>query len=267
MPRSDLAAILHDAARADAEFVFDDTIETLAQDEGGVDVTFAHADPRRFDLVIGADGLHSTVRRLAFGPESSYLRHAGLYVATTPLGQAAERPDQVLIHNTPGRLASIHPARGEAIAAFIYRGPQIPDLDYRDSARHRQLVTDAFDGAGWLVPELLERVRDTEDLYFDAVSKVIVPTWTTGRIGLLGDAASCVSLLGDGSSLAIAGAHTLATGLADHGDHTEAMRAYEQRHRRLVEPKQRNIRLAAAMLVPKSRPALTARTIATKFMR
>lgn len=266
VPRSDLAAILHDAVRADAEFVFDDTIKTLIQDEEGVDVTFARTAPRRFDLVIGADGLHSTVRRLAFGPESAYLHHAGLYVATTPLGHAAERPDQVVIHNTPGRLASIHPARGRAIAAFIYRSPQVPGLDYRDSTRHKQLVTDAFDGAGWRVPELLERVRETDDLYFDAVSKVMLPSWTTGRIGLVGDAASCVSLLGDGSSLAIAGAHTLATSLAEHNDHAEAMRAYEQRHRRLVEPRQRHIRAAAAMLVPKSRSALAARTIATKFM-
>jgi 2-polyprenyl-6-methoxyphenol hydroxylase-like FAD-dependent oxidoreductase len=195
------------------------------------------------------------------------LHHAGLYVATTPLGLVAEQPDQVLIYNTPGRLASIHPARGEAIAAFIYRSPRIPDLDYRDSARHKQLVTDAFDGADWRVPELLDRVHDAEDLYFDAVSKVVLPTWTTGRIGLVGDAASCVSLLGDGSSLAIAGAHTLAAGLAEYGDHSEAMRAYEQKHRRLVEPKQRNIRVAAAMLVPKSRPALAARMLAAKFMR
>lgn len=268
VPRSDLAAILHDAAaRADVDFVFDDTIKTLTQDEGGVDVTFARAAPRRFDLVIGADGLHSTVRRLAFGPESAYLHHAGLYVATTPLGRAAEPQDVVVIHNTPGRLASIHPARGEAIAAFIYRGPQVPDLDYRDAARHKQLVADAFDGSGWRVPELLERVRETEDLYFDAVSKVVLPTWTTGRIGLVGDAASCVSLLGDGSSLAIAGAHTLAASLAELPDHSAAMRAYERSHRRLVEPKQRNIRVAAALLVPKSRPGLAARTMAAKFMR
>jgi len=267
VPRSDLAAILHDAARADAEFVFDDTITTLAQDEAGVDVTFARAAPRRFALVIGADGLHSTVRRLAFGPEDAYLHHAGLYVATTPLGRAAERNDRVEIYNTPGRLASIHPARGQAIAAFIYRSPQIPGLDYRDTERHRQLVADAFDGGGWRVGELLERVRETDDLYFDAVSKVILPTWTRGRIGLVGDAASCVSLLGDGSSLAIAGAYTLATSLAEHrADHTEAMRAYERKHRRLVEPKQRNIRLAAAMLVPKSRTALAARTLAAKIM-
>lgn len=267
VPRSDLAAILHEAARPGAEFVFDDTITAIAQDDAGVQVEFARAAPRRFDLVIGADGLHSAVRRLAFGPESGYLHHAGLYVATTPLGRAAERPGEVVIFNTPGRLASIHPARGNAIAAFIYRGPRIPDLDQRDTARHRQLLHDAFAGAGWRVPELLERVRETDDLYFDAVSKVVMPTWSTGRVGLLGDAASCVSLLGDGSSLAIAGARTLAECLAGHPDHTEALRAFERTHRRLVEPKQRNVGAAAAMLVPKSRLGLAARTIAAKAMR
>ncbi|MER5649999.1 FAD-dependent monooxygenase [Streptosporangium sp. NPDC002524] len=265
LPRGDLAAVLHESARDDAEFLFDDTIVTLRQDEHGVDVTFDRAEPRRFDLVIGADGLHSAVRRLAFGPESGFVRHMGLYVATLPLGGPAGNPHDVLTYNVPGRLVSIHPSRGHALAAFIFHGPAISGLDHRDTERHRRIVTDAYAGVGWRVPELLDRLRKTEDLYFDSVSHVRLPTWARGRVALLGDAASCVSLFGDGSSLAIAGAHTLAKALAARpADHAEAFRHYETEHRALVDPKQRGIGRATALLVPKTRLGITARDLAAR---
>ena len=267
IPRADLAAALYEAARSDAEFVFDDTITELHPEGGGVEVVFGRGAPRRFDLVIGADGLHSTVRRLAFGPEQQYMHHLGLYVATLPLGRPAERPDEIVLYNTSGRLASIHPGRGSAIAAFIFRGPAIADLDYRDSERHRGIVFDAYADAGWEVPRLLDALREADEFYFDAVCAVRLDSWTRGRIGLVGDAASCVSLLGDGSSLAIAGAHTLAEALSGHRDVAAALRVYEQRHRRLVAPKQRNAGIAAAWLVPKTRQGLKTRNLTARAMR
>jgi 2-polyprenyl-6-methoxyphenol hydroxylase-like FAD-dependent oxidoreductase len=266
VPRSDLASILYEAARPDAEFVFDDTITALRPDADGVEVTFDRTAPRRFDLVVGADGLHSTVRRLAFGPEHDLVHHLGLYVATLPLGRPADRPDEVVLFNTPGRLASIHPARGTALAAFIFRAPAIPDLDHRDTARHRQIVLDAYTGAGWEVPRLLDALRKADEFYFDSVSAVRLPAWSRGRITLVGDAASCVSLLGDGSSLAIAGAHTLAEALAATHDTADALRDYERRHRKLVAPKQRNIGIAAAMLIPKTRLGISARNLAARVL-
>jgi 2-polyprenyl-6-methoxyphenol hydroxylase-like FAD-dependent oxidoreductase len=179
IPRGELAATLFAAARDSAEFVFDDTITALRQDEHGVDATFARSAPRRFDLVIAADGLHSAVRRLAFGPEGDFVRHAGLYVATMPLGEPVDHAREVLIYNTPGRLVSIHPSRGNALVAFIFRGRARPDFDYRDVHQHRRLVTEAYAGVGWRVPHLLDRLQDTEDLYFDSVSQVRLPTWST----------------------------------------------------------------------------------------
>ncbi|MEU4404494.1 FAD-dependent monooxygenase [Streptosporangium sp. NPDC023963] len=265
LPRGDLAAALYETARDDAEFLFDDTIVTLRQDEHGVDVTFDRAGPRRFDLVIGTDGLHSTVRRLAFGPESGFVRHMGVYVATLPLDGPVDHPHDVLMYNTPGRLVSIHPARGHAVAAFIFRGPAIGGFDHRDTEQHRRIVADAYAGVGWRVPELLERLRKTEDLYFDSVSHVRLPTWARGRVALLGDAASCVSLFGDGSSLAIAGARTLAKALATHpADHAGAFRRYEAEHRALVDPKQRNVGRATALLVPRTRLGIAARNLAAR---
>jgi 2-polyprenyl-6-methoxyphenol hydroxylase-like FAD-dependent oxidoreductase len=261
---ADLAAVLYGAARDEAEFLFDDMISALRQDGNGVDVTFDRAAPRRFDLVIGADGLHSGVRRLAFGPERDFVRSHGLYVATMPLGGPVDHPQDVLIHNTPGRLVSIHPARDTALVAFIFRSG-VTGVDYRDTDQHKRIVTDAYADLGWRVPELLARLRAADDVFFDAVSLVDLPAWSTGRTALLGDAASCVSLLGDGSSLAITGADTLATALADHPtDHAAALRRYEATHRARVTPKQRAFRRSAALLVPKTALGIATRNLAAR---
>ncbi|MFG2041184.1 FAD-dependent oxidoreductase [Dactylosporangium sp. NPDC048998] len=264
IPRADLAAVLYEAARDHADFRFDDSITTLHGDAAGVDVTFDRAAPERFDLVVGADGLHSAVRRLAFGPERDLVSHLGVWVATLPLGEPADDPRHVLLYNEPGRLVSVHPSRGEALIAFIFRGPAIPDLDHRDTERHRRVVADAYAGAGWQVPRLLERLADA-DLYFDSVSRVHLPAWTRGRITLAGDAASCVSLFGDGSSLAMAGAHTLATALAGH-DVDEALRRYEAAHRARTDAKVRHAGRSAALVVPKTRLGLAARNATARAL-
>ncbi|MEU4155385.1 FAD-dependent monooxygenase [Actinoplanes sp. NPDC026670] len=261
IPRSDLAAILADTVRDDAELLLDDTITTLRQDPGGVDVTFERAAPRRFDLVVGADGLHSTVRRLAFGPESTFVQPVGLYVATMPFGGPAETPSEVLLYNTPGRLVSIHPSRGEAVVAFIFRGEGL------DRHAPHEAINGTYRGEGWRVPELLDRLRAIPDPYFDEVSRVTMPAWSTGRVTLLGDAASCVSLLGDGSTMAMTAAYTLATALAEHpGDPATAVHRYEVAHRRLVIPKQRGIGRAAGMLVPATQLGLATRNLGARLM-
>jgi 2-polyprenyl-6-methoxyphenol hydroxylase-like FAD-dependent oxidoreductase len=246
--------------------VFDDAIATLEQDERGVNVTFDHGEPRRFDLVVGADGLHSNVRRLAFGPEPGFVRHMGLYVATTPFDGPIEHPHEVVLHNTPGRLAAIHPSPAGPLAFFAFRSPAVPDFDHRDTAQHQRLLAGAYAGVGWRVPELLERVRAAEDLYFDSVSQVRLDPWWGGRIALIGDAASSLSLFGDGSSLAIAGAFTLADELAaSPRDHRSAFRRYEAAHRTLVEPRQRNAGAASSMLIPATRGGILARNLATRL--
>jgi len=266
VPRADLAAILYEAARDHAEFVFDDTVTGFTQDPGGVDVVFGRSAPRRFDLVVGADGLHSTTRRLAFGPEEQFVRHLGVYVATTPLGEPVDHPGEALMYNTPGRLISVHPSRDHALLAFIFRGPAIPGFDHRDLALHKRVLLQAYaNDRNWLVPEYLERARSAEDLYFDSVSKVVLPSWTNGRVTLLGDAAASVSLFGDGSSMAMAGARTLANALREDGDPATALKRYEAEHRRRTDPKGRNARFAAAMVVPSTRPGIALRNAAARL--
>lgn len=263
--RGDLARVLWSATEDDAELLFDDTITALRQDPDGVDVTFERAAPRRFDLVVGADGLHSAVRRIAFGPESEFSEHLGLYVATVQLGGPPTDPDDVVLLNVPGRLFAMHPARGEAGAAFIFRHPEITDLGRDDTLRQTQVIADAYRGVGWAVPEIIDRLKSIEELYFDAVSRVRLDSWSRGRITLLGDAASCVSLFGDGSTLAMAGAHTLAEALSEApGDLGAALREYETRHRRLTTPKHRHVHRVAGLLVPGSRLTLAARNAAAR---
>ncbi|WP_163510261.1 FAD-dependent monooxygenase [Fodinicola acaciae] len=263
VPRADLATILTEAARDDTELIFGDRITTLRQDDHGVDVTFERAAPRRFDLVVGADGLHSAVRALAFGPEERFVRHLGLYIATLSFGRPAADPSAVVMYNRPGRSLAVHPVRGNAGAGFIFRGPAV---DGRDP---RQVVVDAYATEDWRVPELPDltaQVRAADDLYFDSVSQVRLPAWSRGRVTLIGDAASCVSLFGDGSSLAMVGATTLAEALASNEVGT-ALRAYEAKHRRLASSRQRGFRIAAGLLVPKTSGGLAFRNLVTSALR
>lgn len=146
--RADLAAILHEAARDDAEFPFNDSIPALRQDAGGVDVTFHRTSPRRFDLVLGVDGPHSAVRGLVFGLEADCVRHLGLYVATLPARPTRRRPGHGAAAQQAGAVAGGAPRSGNATAAFIFRSPAVPNLDRQDTERHRRVVLEAYRHGG-----------------------------------------------------------------------------------------------------------------------
>jgi len=266
LPRGSLAAVLEGASRGSAEQVFGDSIASLDQDASGVDVTFERGTPRRFDLVIGADGLHSMVRRLAFGPESHFVEHIGLHVATLPLPGFDVPSHQVVMYGEPGRLLAVHPCQASPLAAFIFHHPTVADFDHRDPAHHRRVVMETYRGSGWRTDEVLARLEASDDLYYDAVCRVRLPRWSTGRIALLGDAASCVSLFGDGSTLAIEGAFALARALADApADPAAAFARYEEIHRKRVEPKLRGVALGASLVVPRTRTGLALRNLATRL--
>jgi 2-polyprenyl-6-methoxyphenol hydroxylase-like FAD-dependent oxidoreductase len=258
--RSDLAAILAAAAGDDAEYLYDDTVTALRQARAGVEVTFHRGAPRQFDLVIGADGLHSTVRRLAFGPEEQYVKHLGLYFATVAMDHPAADPHTVLIHNAPGRAVVVHPTTGQEGVGFFFRHQPVSADDLRDPRTHKALVTDTYRGMGWRVHELLDRMQASRDVYFDSVSRVRLDTWSRGRVVLVGDAANSVSLFGEGSSMAICGAATLAEAIAaDSSDLAATLRRYEHIHRRRIAPHHRGVSVAAHLLVPATQPELALR--------
>jgi len=154
--RADLASVLYRAVRDDADIRFGDAIASLAEDRRGVDVSFDGGDQERFDLVVGADGLHSNVRRLAFAPELQFVTHLGLYVASTPLPGTRGLGRDVVMYNAPGRLATISPTREGEMAFFVFRSPPLAGIDLRETAQEKRLLVDTFANDRWRVPELLD---------------------------------------------------------------------------------------------------------------
>lgn len=239
--RGDLARILA-AATQDVEYVFDDSIAAMTPTADGVEVAFERGRSRVFDLVIGADGLHSTVRRLAFGPEPAHLRPLGQHISifSVPAEFGVDRTE--LMHPAPGRTVGVYRTAGAPDAKALFLFPSPPgDHDHRDVAGQKALLAKAFAGAGWQVPRLLDVMWDAPDFYFDSISQVRMDRWSTGRIGLVGDAAYGPSpASGQGTSLALVGAYVLATALATaDGEPATAFAEYERRMRPFVEANQR----------------------------
>ncbi|HEX7210748.1 MAG TPA: FAD-dependent monooxygenase [Propionibacteriaceae bacterium] len=265
VPRADLSAILIEAGRQEAEFRFDEMITALHADENGVDVIFERAAAGRFDLVVGADGIHSAVRSLVFGPQIDFAEHLGMYVATARLGIPMERDDTVIMHNEPGTAVALHPGTGLSGAAFMFRSRA--RIDHRNPDAGREMLSRVYRDVGWRAQELLAAYRAAEDTYFDSVTRIRMSSWSRGRVTLIGDAASCVSLFGDGSSSAMEGAATLAASLAasSHNVH-QALARYESVHRAVTRPRQRGVWIASHLLIPRSGLGITLRNAALRIM-
>lgn len=226
--RGDLAAILREAC-TDVEFLHGDTVTALDEDADGVTATFENAPPRRFGLVVGADGVHSAVRSLAFGDAG--LHPLGCRTAYFTAPAAPDLDGWYLMHNAPGGLvASLRPGRlpGETKAALSYRsGPE--DAVRRDPAAWVGVFAERFAGVGWKADWLVEALRAAPDLAIEEMAQVRLPRWSRGRVVLLGDAGYCpTSLTGLGTSLALVGAHVLAGELAAADDHRTAFERYER---------------------------------------
>lgn len=256
--RANLCALLLSAAQHEVDVRFGDTLTSIQSEGRGAQVTFERAAPQRVDLVVGADGLHSTVRELAFGPEEDFVDHLGLYVATVRLPGALERDDTVVLYNEPGTAIALHPGAASPGAAFFFRSTA--RCQPRDRSAARGLLERAYSQGGWRSRELLDHYLSADDAYFDAVSRVTVASWVRGPVVLLGDAASCITLFGEGSSAAITGAATLTRSLEAHPlDPGTAARRYQSRHRTATARGQRAAPLSSRMLIPASRPGIALR--------
>jgi 2-polyprenyl-6-methoxyphenol hydroxylase-like FAD-dependent oxidoreductase len=262
--RGDLVALLREVT--DAEILFGDSIRGLEQDDDGVTVTFEKAPARRFGLVAGADGMHSHVRRLAFGAEEEFIRHKDHYFAFANADAALGEDRWVTMFNTPGRMAGIYRSgnHAQAKAYFAFRSAPL-DYDHRDPSAHKRLLSDAFsDQTSWRTRELLDSALADPDFYFDACAQVQMTSWSAGRVVLTGDAAWCPSpASGAGAELALVGAYHLAGELAAaDGDYRSAFNRYDAALRPLVAARQQigpNIRL----MLPRTKIGRRARNALT----
>jgi 2-polyprenyl-6-methoxyphenol hydroxylase-like FAD-dependent oxidoreductase len=268
--RGDLGRLLYDATVPDVEYLFDDTITGIAEDADGVQVSFETAVARRFDLVVGADGLHSRVRALAFGDESEFVRPLNCYTAWFTASADFALDGWYLMHNAPGGLvASVRPGRlaGEAKAGFSFRSAPL-DYDRRDIPAQKEIVARRFERDGWLTPALLRTLRDSTDFSLDSLGQVHLDCWSRGRVVLLGDAGYCPTpLTGLGTSLALVGAWVLAGELATaDGDHSVAYRRYDEVMRPYVCQGQQLAPRGVASFAPNSALAIALRNASMRWM-
>jgi 2-polyprenyl-6-methoxyphenol hydroxylase-like FAD-dependent oxidoreductase len=258
LPRSALSRLLFDKAKDGIDCIFGDEIVALEPDAGGVRVALEHAGERRFDLVIGADGLHSSVRRLAFGPQAQFETHLGYAVAAFEASGYRPRDEDVyLMYGEPGRMLgrfTLHDDRTLFLFVFVASGTDLPVTPQAQKA----LLRDLYGHGGWECGKILSQLEKADKLYFDSVSQIRLPNWSRERVVLVGDAAFCVSLLaGQGSALAMIAAYVLAGELSvSEGRYPQAFANYEARLRSYIASKQRGAQRFAGAFAPKTAAGL-----------
>jgi 2-polyprenyl-6-methoxyphenol hydroxylase-like FAD-dependent oxidoreductase len=257
IPRGDLARAIYGTIEGKVETVFGDSIVGIRSQKDCAQVVFASGSPRAFDLVIGADGLHSAVGTAIFGPHDKFERYLGYYAATfSTTGYPRRDENTYLSYAAPGRQISRYALRDDRTAfLFVFASPSLLPAVTRDPAVQKALLLRTFSQDAWIEwPQIEKRLDTCDDLYLDAVSQVETPNWSKDRVALVGDAAYCPSLLaGEGAAFAMAGAYVLALELGrTGGDYTAAFASYERQFRPFIESKQKSARAFSSSFAPKS---------------
>ncbi|OUJ73609.1 FAD-dependent monooxygenase [Hymenobacter crusticola] len=260
--RDKLVTILLSNLQSKVDFLFNNRITELSETADAIHVTFKEGSPRAFDLVFGCDGLHSGVRQLWFGHESEYSCFLHHYASLTIVNHLLLEQNTAQLYNTPGKGVLLNAYNGKTDVIFWFFSENELPYDYRDAAQQRAIVQQQFAGQGWRTDELLAEVQEAGISYFDKFSQIRMPSWTKGRVALVGDAAYCTSpAAGIGASLAMTGAATVADGLAAYeGNFELAFQAYNHKLRPFVEEVQASaVTMLNAFFVPKTEEAIRAR--------
>lgn len=272
--RSDLSRLLFDRIKERTETIFGDEVEALREHADGVTVELQKGGTRHFDLVVGADGLHSQIRRLVFGAQERFETQLGYVVAAFEARGYRPRDENVYVmFNRPGRmLGRVALAEDRSLFLFVFAAGGDPSPWPADMAAQKAMLRDQFDApdsnTAWECPRILAELEGASDLYFDRVSQIKMGTWSKGRIALIGDAAFCVSLMaGQGSALAMTSAYVLAGELAAaSGQHETAFVRYEALLRGFIVGKQRGAERFAAAFAPRTGWGLFVRNQIVKTM-
>jgi 2-polyprenyl-6-methoxyphenol hydroxylase-like FAD-dependent oxidoreductase len=269
--RSDLAATIYGALEGTVETIFGDSVARIEEVGSCARVSFDHAAPRETDLVVGADGLHSRVRRLAFGPDSAFEVSLGYHVAAFAVEGYRPRDELVIvIHGAPGRLVARFPLRDDRMVfLFVFRDEYLTGERPSTEQQRKAALARVFADVGWECPQILAAMEDVGDVYFDRASQIRMDCWTSGRTALVGDAAACVSLMaGEGSALAMAEAYVLAGELRQcGGDQGAAFARYQQRLMPFVKRKQASAAKFASSFAPRTAFGVAFRDLVTRLFQ
>jgi 2-polyprenyl-6-methoxyphenol hydroxylase-like FAD-dependent oxidoreductase len=265
--RSDLAAAISGALAGEVETVFGDTVEAI-HDNGRVHVTFRSGARREFDLVVGADGLHSRVRRLAFGPQERFEDHLGIVVAAFEVEGYRPRDELVALMHADVGFQLLRLSLRDDLTMFCITLRDPGDVRLDSPAEQQALLRRKLAHGGWEAQAILDAMAHARTFYFDRVSQIRMPCWSTGRVALVGDAAACPSLLaGQGSALAMIEAYVLAAELtATPDDHTAAFARYHTRLAPLLRSKQDAAKGLGLAFAPRNRRQLAIRNTAFRLL-
>lgn len=255
VPRWALGSLLYEATRNDVEYRFHDSIAAIDQDDGGAHVTFQSGRTETFDIVIGADGIHSKTRTVTFGPEALFMRYLGYVFAVFTAPSLPEFNQEGATYFNENRVAALYAVRGldRQFNMLTLRRPAPSEAEMADADSYRRMMREAFKNDGWIVPRMLDQMDISDDVYCDVVSQIKMPSWSSGRVVLVGDSAYAPSFqTGQGSSLALVGGYILAGELASHADYKAAFAGYEKVLRKFVEDTQSLALPDSWLLVPKS---------------
>jgi 2-polyprenyl-6-methoxyphenol hydroxylase-like FAD-dependent oxidoreductase len=264
--RDDLVDILYAAVKNNITYKFSNRITRLEQNAAEVKVTFKDGTEGVYDYVIGADGIHSGVRKLAFGEESQFTHFLNFYFSVFTVDGKLGEQNYAHMYNTPSNMATIYfYNKDSADTLLAFRTSEKITFDRYDIQQQKQIVTKAFEGIGWKVPQLLEELKGANNFYLDQGCQIKMPTWTNGRVALIGDAGYAPSFpTGMGSTLAIHGATVLADAMAKNDHHEIAFKIYNEIFRPVVEELQATVYDGMSFVLPDTEDKINARNKVTR---
>ena len=265
--RDTFIRILLDALKNEVAFIFNNSITALNETKDNIEATFKNGYQQAFDLVLGCDGMHSGVRKIWFGEETTYSHFLGAYSSITIVNKLLIPQKNMQMYNVPGKAVMLNAYNNKTDIIFCFASENEIPYDYRNIEQQRKIISDQFTVESWRTAELLEEMQRSDNFYFDKFCQIKMPSWTKGRVALVGDAAYCASpAAGMGASLSLEGAAALADALEKHNGNFElAFPDYNKNLRPFIEEVQSDAELnVKENFIPRTEEAIRKRNAQTE---